>query len=318
MTDIHIIAPFVDANGGDWRAIDLYLALRKKNNVQLWSPQPPNQAMMAQYPINEIKPYQAKFPASGTVYVVGASTEIGSWYKQTHFGNVILIHNLFLPHILYKTLNYLTLDGTRKVEVQYASKMIRDSIGLPGKIAYPFPHPERFQPLARIPGSRERFTVGRSSRDSMSKHHFSDPDFYRRLVAHDMQVKIVGGTCLRPWLEDVPNIELLSEAPQPQVPDILDTLDCFYYRTSIGWKEAFGIVVVEAMLCGLPVVCHRQGGYAEIIEHAVNGFLFDTEEEAFEIISRLKSDAGLRQAVSNEARLINYRGPDEGEGTLSA
>src|SRR5690606_19898777 len=117
-------------------------------------------------PITEVKPYQAKLPDRGTLYVVGASTEIGSWYKQVSFEKVIVIHNLFQPHVLYKCLNQLTLDGTRKVEIQYASKMIRDSIGLPGEIAYPFPHPERFQPLARTSASKDKFTVGRISRDS--------------------------------------------------------------------------------------------------------------------------------------------------------
>lgn len=303
MTDIHIIAPFLDANDGDWQAIDLYLSLRKESNVHLWSSRAPNKTLSAQYPINEIKPYQGKLPTSGTLYVVGATTEIGHWYEQAKFKRVIVIHNLFLSEVLYKSLNRLTLDGTRKVEIQYASNMIKDSIGLPGEIAYPLPHPERFQPPDR-PTTRNQFTVGRVSRDNIGKHHYGDPDFYRKLAAQGVQVSIVGGTCLKPWLKDDKNIRLLPEVPQPDIPAILNSFDCFYYRTSLAMKEAFGIVVVEAMLCGLPVVCHRQGGYAEVIEHGVNGFLFDTDEEAFEIISSLRNNADLRQAIGQKAKTI--------------
>ncbi|HLD08977.1 MAG TPA: glycosyltransferase family 4 protein [Methylophilaceae bacterium] len=303
MTDIHIIAPFLDANGGDWPAIDLYLSLSsgKENNVQLWSPQTPDQALRALYPINEIKPYQGKLPTSGILYVSGALTEIGHWYEQAKFEKIIVIHNLFSPEVLYKGLNRLTLNGTRKVEIQYVSNMLKETIGLAGEVVYPLPHPERFQPLERQT-RQGQFTVGRISRDAISKHHYGDPDFYRKLVAHDMRIKIIGGTCLKPWLADAQNIELLPEVPQASIPAVLNTLDCFYYRTALGIKEAFGLVVAEAMLCGLPVVCYRQGGYSEVIEHGVNGFLFDTEGEAFEMICELQNNAVLRQTIGQKAR----------------
>jgi glycosyltransferase involved in cell wall biosynthesis len=82
----------------------------------------------------------------------------------------------------------------------------------------------------------------------------------------------------------------------------LQGLDCFFYRTSEEILEAWGRVVTEAMACGLPVVCHNRGGYAEIIEHGRNGFLFDTQEEALEILLRLKEDRQLRETVGVEAR----------------
>ena len=46
------------------------------------------------------------------------------------------------------------------------------------------------------------------------------------------------------------------------------------------------------MACGLPVVCHRHGGYTEWIEHGRSGFLFDTSEEAERILLMLRDDAG--------------------------
>ena len=82
----------------------------------------------------------------------------------------------------------------------------------------------------------------------------------------------------------------------------LQGLDCFFYRTSEEWLEPWGRVVTEAMACGLPVVCHKSGGYAEIIEHGRNGFLFETQQEALEILLGLKEDRALRERVGKEAR----------------
>ena len=84
--------------------------------------------------------------------------------------------------------------------------------------------------------------------------------------------------------------------------DFLQGLDCFCYRTSDQWLEAYGRVVFEAMACGLPVVCGRRGGYADYIVHGVNGFLFDTTAEAIALIRNLRQDRGLRERVGHAAR----------------
>ncbi|MDF8333829.1 glycosyltransferase family 4 protein [Novosphingobium cyanobacteriorum] len=55
----------------------------------------------------------------------------------------------------------------------------------------------------------------------------------------------------------------------------------------IDFEEPFGLSVVEAMACGTPVIATRRGSMPELIEHGVNGFLVDTEEEAVEAIARI-------------------------------
>jgi glycosyltransferase involved in cell wall biosynthesis len=82
----------------------------------------------------------------------------------------------------------------------------------------------------------------------------------------------------------------------------LQGLDCFFYRTSEEWSEPWGRVVTEAMACGLAVVCQNRGGYAEVIEHGRNGFLFETQQEALQILLGLKEDPALRERVGKEAR----------------
>lgn len=48
---------------------------------------------------------------------------------------------------------------------------------------------------------------------------------------------------------------------------------------SIDWEEPFGMVAIEALACGTPVVAMSRGAMPEIIEHGVNGFLANNEEE---------------------------------------
>ena len=48
----------------------------------------------------------------------------------------------------------------------------------------------------------------------------------------------------------------------------------------IDWPEPFGLVMIEAMACGTPVIAYGQGSVPEIIEHGVTGFIVNNEEEA--------------------------------------
>jgi glycosyltransferase involved in cell wall biosynthesis len=51
------------------------------------------------------------------------------------------------------------------------------------------------------------------------------------------------------------------------------------YLFPIDWEEPFGVAVLDALVCGTPVIAMRRGALPEIIEHGVNGFLADSEEE---------------------------------------
>jgi glycosyltransferase involved in cell wall biosynthesis len=55
----------------------------------------------------------------------------------------------------------------------------------------------------------------------------------------------------------------------------------------IDWEEPFGMAVIEALACGTPVIAMRRGAMPEIIQHGVNGFLADTEEEFAEYMERV-------------------------------
>ena len=102
-------------------------------------------------------------------------------------------------------------------------------------------------------------------------------------------------------LRGLQSIELLPAYAQ-DTHLFLQGLDCFFYRTSETFVEPSGRVITEAMACGLPIVCHKRGGYVEWIEDGQNGFLFDTQQEALEILLKLKEDPALREKVGRAAR----------------
>jgi glycosyltransferase involved in cell wall biosynthesis len=66
--------------------------------------------------------------------------------------------------------------------------------------------------------------------------------------------------------------------------------------------ETLGLVVLEAMSSGLPVVAARDGGIPELIEDGVSGYLFDDEAEAIAAIEKLLPSPELREAIGRAAR----------------
>ena len=55
----------------------------------------------------------------------------------------------------------------------------------------------------------------------------------------------------------------------------------------IDWPEPFGLVMIEAMACGTPVIAFRSGSVPEVIDDGVTGFIVDDEMQAVQAIRRL-------------------------------
>ncbi len=306
---IHLINPLRGHTGGPLRTLHLFDELKDHCKVSLWSvpKYEVGSEIAKRYPVKRIVPERFEFPQTGTFVIVGTYFPIGPWVRYTSPRRIVLIHNFpMTPREFRRKLRQLSNRGRRQVEVVYASELTKGSVNHPGLVQTSLIDINKFVPAVSKPSddptTSAGFTVGRLSRAHPKKHHPDDPALYRRLVDHGCRVRIMGASpSLEADLSGLESVTLLPAYAQ-EAPLFLQGLDCFFYRTSEEWLEPSGRVITEAMACGLPVVCHNLGGHIEIIEHGRNGFLFDTQEEALEILLRLKEDRALRESVGRPAR----------------
>lgn len=55
----------------------------------------------------------------------------------------------------------------------------------------------------------------------------------------------------------------------------------------INWPEPFGLVMIEAMACGTPVIAYRAGSVPEVIDEGVSGFIVEGRKEAVQAVKNL-------------------------------
>jgi glycosyltransferase involved in cell wall biosynthesis len=99
---------------------------------------------------------------------------------------------------------------------------------------------------------------------------------------------------IRPMVKAHPDVEFLGEIGEGDKARFLGGAAALLFP--IDWPEPFGLVMIEAMACGTPVIAYRRGSVPEIIEENVSGFVVDTIDEAVAAVRRVaKLDrAGVR------------------------
>jgi glycosyltransferase involved in cell wall biosynthesis len=86
-------------------------------------------------------------------------------------------------------------------------------------------------------------------------------------------------------LLDHPLIEFIGEISDAEKNEFVGNalaLVCPY-----DWPEPFGLVLIEALACGTPVLAYRRGSIPEIIEHGVTGFVSDNLSDMVAAVERL-------------------------------
>jgi glycosyltransferase involved in cell wall biosynthesis len=89
---------------------------------------------------------------------------------------------------------------------------------------------------------------------------------------------------IRPLLRD-PLIEFVGEIGEQGKAAFLGGARALLFP--IDWPEPFGLVMIEAMACGTPVIAYRRGSVPEVLEHGWTGFMVDDVAGAVAAVARL-------------------------------
>jgi glycosyltransferase involved in cell wall biosynthesis len=111
-------------------------------------------------------------------------------------------------------------------------------------------------------------------------------------------------TVIRPML-DGPGVELIGEIGEAGKPAFLS--GALGLLMPIAWPEPFGLVMIEAMACGTPVVAFNRGSVPEILEEGVTGFIVEDEASAIGAVRRLQSVSRAQVRARFEARFTARR-----------
>ncbi len=96
---------------------------------------------------------------------------------------------------------------------------------------------------------------------------------------------------IRPML-DHPLVEFIGEIDEARKARFLGQARALLFP--IDWPEPFGLVMIEAMACGTPVVAYRHGSVPEVVDEAITGFVVDNETAA---AAAVEMTAGLDRAA---------------------
>ncbi|HEY1940839.1 MAG TPA: glycosyltransferase family 4 protein [Roseiarcus sp.] len=96
---------------------------------------------------------------------------------------------------------------------------------------------------------------------------------------------------IRPLLGS-PNVEFIGEIGDDRKSEFLS--GAFALLAPIDWPEPFGLVMIEAMACGAPVIAFNRGSVAEIVEEGVTGFIVEDETSA---VAAVREVASLSRSV---------------------
>jgi glycosyltransferase involved in cell wall biosynthesis len=109
---------------------------------------------------------------------------------------------------------------------------------------------------------------------------------------------------IRPLLDD-PLVEYIGEIGEMEKPQFLANALALLFP--IDWPEPFGLVTIEAMACGTPVVAWPHGSVPEIIEPGVTGFVVNSMEEAVQAVRQVETISRERCRRVFEERFTSER-----------
>lgn len=175
------------------------------------------------------------------------------------------------------------------------------------------PNAIEWQPLMRQPLRKEYVQVLFLSNLTPSKGPMEFLKAAKIVIHQEKSIRFVlaGAVWSQPFYQElqsyISNAELSDFVEMPggvygeQKEDLFSSSDIFVFPT---YYETFGIVNVEAMRAGLPVISSPEGAIPEVVQDGVTGYIVNPKnpEEIADRILRLVRDADLRERMGRAGR----------------
>jgi glycosyltransferase involved in cell wall biosynthesis len=110
---------------------------------------------------------------------------------------------------------------------------------------------------------------------------------------------------IAPLVEASQHVEFIGEINDAQKPDFLSGAHALLFP--IDWPEPFGLVMIEAMACGTPVIAFNRGSVPEVIDHGLTGFIVPDESAAVAAIDNLDRLDRRQVRQQFERRFTSWR-----------
>ncbi|HOJ65280.1 MAG TPA: glycosyltransferase [Spirochaetota bacterium] len=134
-----------------------------------------------------------------------------------------------------------------------------------------------------------------------------------------------------PIIKSNPNVKMLFVGDGPQLPELMrkakeaNLEKEFIFTGFVNWElvyrlysissifvtaslsEVHPMTLIEATMCGLPIITRRDDSYLDLVNNGVNGYLVDTDEEISSCIQKLLNDNKLLEMFSDESYNISQK-----------
>jgi glycosyltransferase involved in cell wall biosynthesis len=108
---------------------------------------------------------------------------------------------------------------------------------------------------------------------------------------------------IEPQLDE--NIQFVGEVNDAQKQHFLGKAVAMLFP--IEWPEPFGLVMIEAMACGTPVIAFRRGSVPEIVQHGISGFVVDNDTDAVAALNEINTLSRFQIRQAFERRFTTRR-----------
>jgi glycosyltransferase involved in cell wall biosynthesis len=107
-------------------------------------------------------------------------------------------------------------------------------------------------------------------------------------------------------------IQWIGEVDEERRNELMSKALCYLHP--VTWREPFGLVLIEAMACGAPVIAFNRGSIPEVVKHGITGYVVEDIDAMVDAIDTIKT---ISRAACREHALTNFNDKRMTDGYLA-